>query len=128
MTRKEAFIRKGETPHEFITTSMYNRANATRWYRDHTPEQMTYLWTHGYIMWDKPMVQLGERETDKYIVYTDLGRKWREWYTMSHWDWMKYHVFGYMFWLYKVYYPIRKHIFRKPYPWEGNENVDLDNI
>lgn len=27
-----------------------------------------------------------------------------------------------------VYYQIRKHVFRKPYIWEGYENVDFDNI
>ena len=119
MTRKEAFIRKGETPHKFITTSMYNRANATKWYKDHTPEQMTYLWQHGYIIWSKPISELHEPENVKYIEYTESGCKWREWYTMSYWDWFKYNILGYMFWLYKVYYPIRKYIFRKPYPWEG---------
>ena len=128
MTRKEAFLRKGEKAFDFCSTSLYNRSNATRWYEDYNVYQMTYLWDHNYITWSKPMIHLGERETEKYIEFTKTGQKWREWYTLSHWDWFKYNVLGYMFWLYKVYYPIRKHIFRKSYPWEGYENVDLDNI
>ena len=121
MKRKEAFLRKGETAYKFCTISLYNRNNATRWYKDYTEEQMKYLWDHDYIMYTTPIYRLGESDNNKYIQFTESGLRWREWYTMSHWDWIKYHVFGKMFWLYRVYYPIRKHIFRKPYPWEGYE-------
>ena len=65
---------------------------------------------------------------NKYIQFTKSGTRWREWYEVSHWNWIKYNVLGYIFWEYSVYYPIRKYVFRKPYPWEGYENVDLDNI
>ena len=121
MKRKEAFLRKGETAYKFCTISLYNRNNATHWYKDYTEEQMKYLWDHDYIMYTTPIYRLGESDNNKYIQFTESGLRWREWYTMSHWDWIKYHVFGKMFWLYRVYYPIRKHIFRKPYPWEGYE-------
>ena len=121
MKRKEAFLRKGEKIFSYNFGTTYNRANVNRWYFDHTPEQMTYLWDHNYIEWSKPMVNLGECPDHKFIQFTKSGARWREWYEMSHWDWIKYHVLGYMFWKYRVYYPIRKHIFRKPYPWEGYE-------
>ena len=128
MIRKEAFLRNGEKAFDFCSASLYNRASIERWYKDYDVYQMTYLWDYDYIEWSKPMVNLGESPNQKFIQFTKSGLRWREWYTMSHWDWIKYHIFCKMFWLYKVYYPIRKHIFRKPYPWEGYENVDLDNI
>lgn len=127
MTRKEAFLRSSEKAFDFCSMKLYNRSEESRWYKDYTEEQMKYLWKHNYIEYCPCIPQL-ERDTYKFIHFTKSGQRWREWYEQSHWSWFKYNVLGYMFWLYKVYYPIRKHVFRKPYPWEGYENVDLDNI
>lgn len=119
MTRKEAFLRKGETAFKFCGISIYNRANIERWYEDYNVYQMNYLWDYDYIEFSKPIVNLGESPNQKFVQFTKSGLRWREWYTMSHWDWIKYNVLGKMFWLYKVWYPLRKFIFRKPCPWEG---------
>lgn len=121
MTRKEAFLRSGEKAFDFCSMTLYNRSEESRWYKDYTEEQMKYLWDHHYIMYTIPITRIRENNTNKYIQFTESGARWREWYEMSHWDWIKYHILGYMFWRYKIYYPIRKHIFRKPYPWEGYE-------
>ena len=43
MTRKEAFLRKGEIAFKFFTTSLYNRSKATRWYEDYNANQMMSL-------------------------------------------------------------------------------------
>ena len=128
MTRKEAFLRSGEKAFDFCSMKLYNRSGERRWYTDYTEEQMKYLWDHNYIMYTTPIYKLGESDKDKYIQFTESGTRWREWYEVSHWDWVKYNVLGYMFWVYTVYYPIRKYVFRKPYSWEGYENIDLDNI
>lgn len=128
MTRKEAFLRSGEKAFDFCSMKTYNRSEESRWYKDYTEEQMKYLWDHNYIMYTTPIYRLGENDRNKYIQFTESGKRWREWYEVSHWNWFKYNVLRYIFWEYSVYYPIRKYIFRKPYPWEGYENVDLDNI
>lgn len=128
MTRKEAFLRSGEKAFDFCSMKTYNRSEESRWYKDYTEEQMKYLWDHNYIMYTTPIYRLGENDRNKYIQFTESGKRWREWYEVSHWNWFKYNVLGYMFWEYSVYYPIRKYVFRKPYPWEGYENVDIDNI
>lgn len=122
MKRKEAFLRNGEVAHKFSTSSLYNRSESSRWYADYSPEQMAYLWDHRYIEWDEPITFLGESPNKKYIKFTNKGLNWREWYTISHWDYIKYYFLGYTFWKYKVYYPIRKYVFGKSYPWEGYEN------
>lgn len=122
MTCKEAFTRKNEVAHQFCSTSLYNRALESRWYEDHSIEQMNYLFSHGYIEYTEPMTNLGEHSYDKYIQYTKRGMQCREWYTMSFKEYLKYKVFGYIFWKYKVYYPIRKYVFGKRYPWEGYES------
>ena len=128
MTRKEAFLRSGEKPFDFCSMKLYNRSEESRWHKDYTEEQMKYLWDHNYIMYTTPIYRLGESDNNKYIQFTESGTRWREWYEVSHWNWFKYNVLRYMFWEYSVYYPIRKYVFRKPYPWEGYENIDLDNI
>ena len=128
MTRKEAFLRSGEKAFDFCSMKTYNRSEESRWYKDYTEEQMKYLWDHNYIMYTNPIYRLGENDRNKYIQFTESGKRWREWYEVSHWNWIKYNVLGYIFWEYSVYYPIRKYVFRKPYPWEGYENIDLDNI
>ena len=128
MTRKEAFLRSGEKAFDFCSMKTYNRSEESRWYKDYTEEQMKYLWDHNYIMYTTPIYRLGENDRNKYIQFTESGKRWREWYEVSHWNWFKYNVLRYMFWEYSVYYPIRKYVFRKPYPWEGYENIDLDNI
>ena len=128
MTRKEAFLRSGEKAFDFCSMKTYNRSEESRWYKDYTEEQMKYLWDHDYIMYTTPIYRLGENDRNKYIQFTESGKRWREWYEVSHWNWFKYNVLRYMFWEYSVYYPIRKYVFRKPYPWEGYENIDLDNI
>lgn len=128
MTRKEAFLRSGEKAFDFCSMKPYNRSEESRWYKDYTEEQMKYLWDHDYIMYTTPIYKLGENDSNKYIQFTKSGTRWREWYEVSHWNWFKYNVLGYMFWVYTVYYPIRKYVFRKPYPWKGYENIDLDNI
>lgn len=117
MTRKEAFTRKNEVAHQFCSTSLYNRALASRWYEDHSVEQMNYLFKYGYIEYTEPMTNLGEYPYDKYIQYTKRGMQWREWYTMSFKEYLKYKIFGYTFWKYKVYERIHKFITGK-YSWE----------
>ena len=107
MTRKEAFLRSGEKAFDFCSMKPYNRSEESRWYKDYTEEQMKYLWDHDYIMYTTPIYKLGENDSNKYIQFTKSGIRWREWYEMSHWNWIKYNVLGYMFWVYTVYYPIR---------------------
>lgn len=86
MNRKEAHNRKDKW-------SLYGRNTATQWYLDYTAEQMTWLWDHEHIMWSKPMYHLGETDREKYIQFTDKGREWFDWYSLTFGQYLKYKVF-----------------------------------
>ena len=118
MWLKKYFVRKGETAHKFCSINCYNRSPERQWYKDHTPEVMDWLWKHKMIQWSDPYVQLGESPTEKFIMYTKLGRKIRAWYECSYWQYFKYYILNKTFWEYKVYYPIMINIFGKHYAWQ----------
>ena len=92
MTRKEAHARKD------IRFSFYARQNATRWYQDYNVYQMTWLWEHNHIQWSKPMVELGENPNNKYIEFTERGKKWYNWYSCSLWQYIKYYILRTVWW------------------------------
>ena len=116
MTRKEAHARKN------LRFSIYARNNAERWYEDYTVQQMTWLWEHEHIMWSKPMIELGERETNKYIEFTPKGRRWFNWYSCTLWEYFKYYI------LHTVWWSVKWHqlriAMRHHYDWQDYANVD----
>jgi len=122
MWLKKYFVRKGETAHKFSSCTMYNRAPEKRWYKDHDPEVMDWLWKHKMICLSNPYIQLGEWPTDTFIMYTKLGRKIRAWYECSYWEYFKYYILNKTFWMYKIYYPIMIHVFGKHYNWQDYLN------
>ena len=124
MWLKKYFVRKGETAHKFSSCTMYNRAPEKRWYKDHDPEVMDWLWKHKMICLSNPYIQLGEWPTDTFIMYTKLGRKIRAWYECSYWQYFKYYILNKTFWEYKVYYPIMIHVFGKHYAWQDYKNYE----
>ena len=115
MWLKKYFVRKGETAHDFVTCSIYNRSPKARWYADHTDEAMDWLWKHKMIKWSKPIYELGEGDWNKYIEYTKIGGFIRAWYKCSYWEFTKYYILQYCWWLHRVYYPIMIHVFGKNY-------------
>ena len=129
MWLKKYFVRKGEAAHKFSSSTMYNRGPESRWKTDHTLEVMNWLWKHKMIQWSEPDIKLGESSTERFIVYTKLGRKIRNWYECSYWQYFKYYILNKTFWEYKVYYPIMINIFKKHYDWLDYENyIDYENI
>lgn len=128
MWLKKYFVRKGETAHDFCSMKCYNRGPENRWIEDHGKEAMDWLWKHKMVQWSEPYIQLGERPTEKFIMYTKLGRKIRAWYESSYWQYFKYYILNKTFWEYKVYYPIMIHVFGKHYDWQDYENYNLNEI
>lgn len=86
MNRKQAHQRK--------IFSFYNRHEVKQWGEDYTAEQLKWLWDNKHIEYDKPLYHLGENDNQKYIKFTKKGQRWRNWYSCSFKEYIKYYVTG----------------------------------
>ena len=89
MSRRRAFMRNGKK--HFI--SLYNRNSYSQWYKDYSLIQMKWLWEHKMIKWSEPMIYLGESVKQKYIEFTEKGKKWNHWYSCTLFEYFYYYVF-----------------------------------
>jgi len=85
MNRKQAHQRKNRY-------SYYNRNSSTQWADDYTAEQLKWLWDNKHIEFSNPLYDLGETDNQKYIKFTKKGRRWRNWYSCSFKEYIKYYI------------------------------------
>lgn len=106
MTRSEEISKEAEKKFDGISRAdafrsnlkFYNRAPAYQWYTDYNKEQMDYLWRHGYIKNSLPKTHLGESTKTEYIEFTEVGRRWNNWYTTTLWEYIGIYIIRKYWW------------------------------
>jgi hypothetical protein len=131
MNNKIALIAKGEKPHDgslmCYRPRIDYRARRENYEKAYTKDQLEYLFSHGLLekyepcnaSWEYP--GMGE-----YWQFTDKGKKLRNWYTSTYWDYLYYYVFH----LYKVKYWWQKFRIKcgHHYDWQNYSGLSLDEI
>ena len=104
MKRSEAFLCKGEKLHQdnFGLGKVDYRRPARVFYENYSNDQLSYLWEHKYIRFSNPIEECFENKKESFIEFTPKGKKWRIWYTMPRWKYIKIYILKKYWWQHKL--------------------------
>lgn len=79
------------------------RNSRSRWLEAWSVEELDWAIDNGFLVSSSPMLEYGECSTTEYYELTKLGKRLAHWYVYPTWFYIKYVIFRWHFWKYKVF-------------------------
>ena len=130
MTTKQAILAKGEKAHNNLVMTHHPnidyRAPKDNYKESYTQDQIDYLFEHGIL---EEYVKTGanwESSYKEYWQFTDKGKRLRNWYGTTIWNYIKIYILKKYWWKHKW------QEFRikcgHHYDWQDYEGLDISEI